>query len=316
MDEAVRRVIVACDESGAKGHANQREQRDGEVGVFTGILFDADREAAIRPDFQNVYDRFVPSNGKFHISDLDPAAQQTLRSTVNAAVAKHGRPCFWYAIHAEGFHDFHAAQWKIIGDAQAVHLARGAPRVKRGSQRENPPSMHVHLFSGLHAHVVAHLAEKEITPVEIEFRSDKIDASIVAKFETEAKRLLHDGPYIKEATGFDTVDRKVVHGRIEIQTTLPPELDINIDIRRLTILTDTAKDPFVLAADVLANSLVYLFHKRPPEEKYQPLNTIDAVRRHPLVANFDAFNEWSFDYLGDSIWSHPKSRQTAGDQSI
>jgi hypothetical protein len=315
VDDTVRRMIVACDESGAKGYANQREQRDGEVGVFAGILIDATQEAAIRPDFQDVYDRFVPSNGKFHIADLDPAAQQALRDAVNAAVAKHNLPCFWYAIHAEGFYDFHATQRKSIEDALTARLARGAPRVKRGSRRENPPSMHVHLFSGLHAHVVAHLAEQNISPVEIEFRSDKIDAPIIAKFETEAGRLLDEGPYVKAVTGFDTVDLKVVHGRIEIQTTLPPELDVDIDIRRMTIFTDTAKDPFVLAADVIANSLAYLFHTRPPEEKYQPLNTIEAVRRHPLAANFDAFDEWSFDYTGDGIWSHPKSRQTTENQS-
>jgi hypothetical protein len=301
-------MVVACDESGAKGYADQGEQRDGEVGVFAGILFDADRQAAIQTDFQDVYDRFVPSNGKFHIADLDSATQQALRDAVNLAVTKHRLSCFWYAIHVEGFHDSHAALQKTIDQARADRLARGVPRVKRSSPRKNPPSMHVQLFAGLHAHVVAYLAEQNITPVEIEFRSDKIDAPIIAKFQTEAERLLDDVPYVKEATGFDTFDRKVVSGRIEVQAKLPPEMDLDIDLRRITILTDTAKDPFVLAADVVANSLAYLFHNRPPEEKYKPLNIIDAVRRHPLAVNFDAFNQWSLDYTGDGIWSHPKSR--------
>lgn len=56
---------------------------------------------------------------------------------------------------------------------------------------------------------------------------------------------------------------------------------------------------------MIANSLAHLFHARPPGEKYQPLNTIETVRRHPLAANFDASNEWSFDHTGDGIWSHP-----------
>lgn len=79
----------------------------------------------------------------------------------------------------------------------------------------------------------------EITPVEIEFRSDTIDAPIIAALETEAERLMDETTYVKEATRFDAVDLKVVRGRIEIQTRLPPELNVDIDIRRMTILTDT-----------------------------------------------------------------------------
>lgn len=96
-------MIVACDESSAKGYTNQREQRDGEVGVFAGILINADREAAIRPDFQDVYDRFVPSNGKLHIADLDPVARDKLRRVQRMVVRLYGR---WHLVPSEISSDY------------------------------------------------------------------------------------------------------------------------------------------------------------------------------------------------------------------
>jgi hypothetical protein len=48
-------------------------------------------------------------------------------------------------------------------------------------------------------------------------------------------------------------------------------------------------DGLVLAADVLANSLNYLFKHRDADALYGPLNCVDAVAGHPLAAHLDAF---------------------------
>jgi hypothetical protein len=45
----------------------------------------------------------------------------------------------------------------------------------------------------------------------------------------------------------------------------------------------------VVAADVLANSLAYLFKTRPPEEQFKALNTPEAFQRHMLKDCLDSF---------------------------
>ncbi|WP_460069927.1 hypothetical protein [Pseudomonas sp. H2_E05] len=64
----------------------------------------------------------------------------------------------------------------------------------------------------------------------------------------------------------------------------------------------------ILAADVLANSLNYLFKKRTEAELYTSLNNREAVVRHPLFTHLDAFQQWgSGDIIGDGLYRHPKA---------
>ena len=85
-------IVLVCDESGAKGYADQQESYPGEVGVFAGILVPEERKAVARTAFQAIYDRYQPVTGKLHIADLAPASQSNLRNDiyekVNSIVAK------------------------------------------------------------------------------------------------------------------------------------------------------------------------------------------------------------------------------------
>src|SRR4030088_1504695 len=95
-----RHVVLACDESGAKGYADQDETFPGEVGVFAGILIpQQEREEQVRPIFQALCVSYRPASGKLHIADLPPEQQEALRADVFAAIKQAGLPCFWYAIH-------------------------------------------------------------------------------------------------------------------------------------------------------------------------------------------------------------------------
>ena len=70
------------------------------------------------------------------------------------------------------------------------------------------------------------------------------------------------------------------------------------------------EDGFVLAADVLANSLNHLFKNRKDEDRYSALNTPEAVSTHPLAKHLDAFNDWGAgDIVGDRLYRHPKAPQ-------
>jgi hypothetical protein len=76
-DEA--HVVFACDESGAKGYADQDERFPRELGVFfAGILMPGDPVNEKMPPFLGLVTICTPATGKLHIADLsaersDPA---------------------------------------------------------------------------------------------------------------------------------------------------------------------------------------------------------------------------------------------------
>ncbi|MEL6061420.1 MULTISPECIES: hypothetical protein [unclassified Methylobacterium] len=158
------KVILACDESGAKGYADQNETYPGEVGVFAGIMVPDTHLPTVEPVFKSIYDRYKPATGKLHITDLDDAAKAKLRRDIYDAISRLQLPCFWYAIHVAGLHAFHLRHQELRQMAKKMaEEARGGepPRVKRGSPREEPASMHVELFAGLYGHLIAFLEEKK-----------------------------------------------------------------------------------------------------------------------------------------------------------
>ncbi len=305
------KVIFACDESGAKGYADQDEAFDGEVGVFAGLMVPESLLAVAQSDFDAVYQRYKPATGKLHITDLSAANQAAIRDDVYELIRRHQIPCFWYAIHVAGFHHHHVEQQalfeRIKSEAQDNQSQPG--RFKGGSPRDNPTSLHVALFDGLYAHLVAFLAEREQKNVEIEVRTDQIDNPIVEKFEEVAKKLLGDMSHTKAVTKFDTVEEEVVRGQIRVEAHLPPSLDIDLEVKSLEVCAVDNDNGIVLAADVLANHLNYIFKSREADEKYGPLNYRDAVARHPLEDHLDAFRNWGAgDPVGDRLFQHPKAK--------
>ncbi len=255
------KVIFYCDESGAKGYSDQDETYPGEIGVFAGIMVPEECLATVKPEFDQIALRYKPASGKQHIADLTPEQQGAMRDDVFAAIKNTNLPCFWYAIHVAGLHA-HQQTMKALDTQEraALHAARdGAePRIKRGSPRDEPASMHVELFSGLYSHLVAFLLERGRQGMDVEIRTDQVDTPLVKDFTKVAERLLDNGPTIEKATGFDTVDRKLVTGSVTSTVKLPPEHNLSQLVNRLSIVTVPDSDGLVLVADVLANSLNYL----------------------------------------------------------
>ena len=309
--ETTTNVILACDESGAKGYADQREHYPGEVGVFAGILISQEIEAEARPEFQRIYDRYKPATGKLHITHLLPDQQKDLRQDVYSAIRKLSLPCLWYAIHVEGFHDWSLKEKKLLENASQEALkADPQPRIKRGSPREQLSSMHEELFVGLYGHLIALLEEQHQKEVSIEIRTDQIDSPITKNFKRLAQRLLDDTPKLNKVTGWDTVTRQVVDRTIEVHVRYPDSLKLEVEVRNLTINPARDGDGYVLAADVLANSLYHLFKNRDQSELYKPLNKPTAIQDHPIADNLaSVFGDWGQgDPMGDGLFRHPKGR--------
>lgn len=304
------KVIFACDESGAKGYANKDEDYPGEVGVFAGILIPDECLLSVSPKFQEIYNRYKPASGKLHITDLPDHLKADLRHDVYEAIREFRLPCFWYAIHVAGLHAAYL-RMDVVNQNAREFQKKANTRIKHGSSRSEPVSMHVELFSGLYGHLIAFLEERKRNEVAIEIRTDQIDSPIVEEFEAFAKRLLCDYPTIKKMTGFDTVTQRVVDGSIKIEVTFPLEMQIKSVVRSLSINPVRSEDGLVLAADVLANSLNYLFKHRSDEDRYNALNTSEAVVDHPLAKHLDAFVDWGMgDLVGDCLYMHPKAQQT------
>jgi hypothetical protein len=297
-------VIFACDESGAKGYADQDESFPGEVGVFAGILMPQECAAQTIPFFRAVAQKYAGHSGKLHIADLDPATKESLRADVYEAIRKSQLPCFWYGIHVAGLHRWHLEGEGLRFSAREARRSR----VKLGSPRANPVSLHVELFSGLYSRLIAFCEERGRQELHVEVRLDTVDNPIAKDFENAAKSLLGLDPKVKAYTGFDPVTNAVVKGELRSEISLPEELSINVTVRSLRLNRDTDPDGLVLAADVLANSLAHLFHTRRENELYRALNNPESVACHPLASQLDSFWNWGGgDLVGDALYAHPKN---------
>jgi hypothetical protein len=306
----VTKVYLYCDESGAKGYANQDEVYPGEVGVFAGILVPEECLATVKPAFDEIAARYALALGKLHIADLASAQQEAMRSDLFSAIQRSKLPCFWYAIHVAGLHAEHRTKQRLLtqlGDALRTERGGEEPRVKLGSPRDEPASMHTELFVGLYSHVVAFLLERSQLGVDVEVRTDQVDTPLVKRFTEVAEELLDNDPSVTKATGFDTVQKKVVTGSVTVTVEWPSDLDFSPVVAGLAIFPVSDSDGLVLAADVLANSLNHHFKSREEDSLYKRLNCMEAVVAHPLSAQLDAFIEWGTgDLIGDGIYRHPK----------
>jgi hypothetical protein len=84
--------------------------------------------------------------------------KDALRQDVYEAIREFTLPCFWYAIHVAGLHEWYSSQEVISQDTKKrLQKTNGdsGSRIKFGSLRSTPVSMHVKLFLGLYGHLIA-----------------------------------------------------------------------------------------------------------------------------------------------------------------
>ena len=153
------------------------------------------------------------------------------------------------------------------------------------------------------------LEERRCKCVSIELRTDWIDSPIVKNFEAACKRVLEPYPQVHIVRGWDTARNDKVEAEIRIDVNGPDSLDLDIEIASMSVNPIRDGDCFTLAADVLANSLHYLFKNRPESELYRALNEPSAIQDHPLADSLAAFYDWGGgDVIGDRLYSHPQGR--------
>lgn len=298
----IQHVILACDESGAKGYADRDEQVLGEVGVFAGIMVAGELLATAQVQFDAVAVRYQTSPGKVHITDLTPPQQAQLRQEMFDLITTLQVPCFFEAIHVAGFHVFFRRYARLINRARQQ---RRSP-IKLSLRGPAPDSLHVALFCGLYSKLLAFCMERRKNDLHVEMRTDQVDNPIFKEFQASAKKLLDFGATVKKVTGFDPDTQQLLHGTVETAE-VPPKHRLPITIHQLDFKRVKQLDGLVLAADVLANSLAYLYRTRSAKQRYGRLNVPQAIEAHPLARSLDAFNEWGDFDVSDLLYPHPCS---------
>jgi hypothetical protein len=297
----VTHMVLACDESGAKGYADRDENTPGETGVFAGILIPEEVLETASTGFDAVARRYRPNHGKLHIADLEPQDQHALREEIFSLVRQHQLPCFYEAIHVAGFQRAYEHMAERIEQEQAARRSS----IKISSNRHKPSSMHAALFQGLYAKMLAFCMERRRLHVSLEVRTDRVDSPLVKDFEREAAELLNYGAQIKRVTGFDTATQKIVESEIRIGD-VGPEDQLPLVVQDLAIKVVDDSDGLVLGADILANSLDYHFRSRSDEHRFRDLNNPEAFSGHPLSDCLDAYCDWGTFDSSDTLYAHPR----------
>lgn len=76
------KIILACEESGAKGCADQDEQFAGQVGVFAGLFVPEEVLSITEQRFERAIAPYRGSDGKLHITDLPSQQQGSMRADI------------------------------------------------------------------------------------------------------------------------------------------------------------------------------------------------------------------------------------------
>jgi hypothetical protein len=194
--------------------------------------------------------------GKIHISDLSPDTQEGLRCDVYDAIRAAGVLCFWYAVHVAGFHKHYLRLKGLVDEARS----KSSSRIKFSGRDVNLKRhyLHVELFEGLYGNVIAFCHERGKTDLSIEVRVDNTDSSIVRKFDEVSRGLLDLSQRTTRRRGFEPATKNWYEVTIRTQLKNPQALGLVTNVHELKLNPVTMTDGFVLAADVLANSLAHL----------------------------------------------------------
>jgi hypothetical protein len=295
-------MYLICDESGAKGRAINTEAFVGEVGIAAGFLIDDGVLPTLLGELEQVCAPVRGIGGKLHVTDLPPQQQHALREGIFSRLRNNGIPCIYEAIHVQGFHEEYQ---RLLGMRQTATNARRS-QIKLSANMDIPV-LHEVLVFGLFTKAVAFLEDHELYQCQITVRTDRLDRSTikaVVRAVDEFKEVEHS---VTQYSGWDPVTKAKVKGQVEWNAMIPAEYEVKwLKAGTVTIEQDDTNDALTVAADVLANSLNYLFVQRTDQDRGKPLNRVESVQQHPLRSQFSLL--WSnpdTEYFVDAVYQHP-----------
>lgn len=306
MESSVETVLLVLDESGAKGYDNNKEQHQGEFGVMAGFALPESKAEAFVSGLSGIV-QSIAAEGKLHITDLEPAAQEMLRQRLFDYFSECRALWFYEAVYVQGFHEAHGRVKQL--SEEAMEARRSSVKLSLNPTKE---SLHGQLFLGTFGSGLA-LAMDYIGPAfHLKVVTDRVDEPILKIFKAQADQLLNVGqPDRTEVTGFDTEKKEIFRGVIE--TSVISGNDAFGDFSGVTYEIECADNLLTLAADVLANSVYYHLKKIQDNTPGASLNSPEAIHGHPLQhivygapAGAGSVN------VADTIYRHPNSYKGSG----
>lgn len=138
------KFIFICDESGAKGYADQKESYLGEVGVVAGFIIEQNSiNLEITKAISNSINKLNESPvDKLHITNLSKDNQQKLRNDIFSLFKIYNIPVSYGAVYVDGFN------WKYEEDKQKnMMIVESAIQNGRGITKNYPiPLLQTELF--------------------------------------------------------------------------------------------------------------------------------------------------------------------------
>ena len=299
----MKTIYLICDESEAKGYSDKQEKYPGEVGVIAGFVFPEKHLNEIRSDLEKITSSFF-MEGKRHITDMSPDDQERIRNDLFPYLKKRNILCLYEAIHSEGLHRFHKTMNNL--NNKAKEQRRSEIKLSNNQTKE---LLQEQLFQGLFGKAVELCTDYEGKTFRLKVITDTIDAYIKKCFEKSAKEFLSVGNNVKvkNVTGYDPVKKDVRKGKITSKVEDPNNLMGDFSGVQFTI--EIQDSCLTFAADVIANSISHHFKNREDDTIGSALNTIDAIRGHPLESIiYGLWKDDTLNYFADALFMHPKGK--------
>ena len=299
------KVFLICDESGAKGYANLSEKYPGEAGVFAGYFVQDNNFGNIDQQLRLLSGKYFV-NDKCHLRGLPNNKMEELRTDIFEFIRNNKITCIYEAIHVEGFKEEYL---------RIIQLKNKAKEAKKSnikiSNNLSPVLLHEELFQGLFSKSIAYFIDNFDKDKDIlEILVDSVDFPILKKFKKKANEVTDFSPRTKKVTGWDTKDKKRVQGGIKTNTKFPDSYRIR-DFEEIQYDINISPDYLTLAADIIANSINYIFKNRASDDIGKPLNNRSSLKDHELFNFFcnlidDEKNEQA--WMNDFMYMHPFER--------
>ena len=250
------KIVLICDESGAKGKSTNRESFPGEIGIFAGFMILEKNIDVVTRDLEAISLPFKQS-GKIHLADLSENDQHKIRNEIFSYLLENRIPCLFEAVHVEGYYEatLHLKELELRGrNIVPDHISI--------SRHEAFEVLHNDLFLGVFTKALAICMDCLETEYFIKVITDRIDKKVVKGFKKRVDELLSDSPIQISSKGYDTIAKRVVERKARIDFDIPDKYKIPIEFKGYEIEIDAKNGALTIAADVIANSLHNHFRKR------------------------------------------------------
>jgi len=288
------KLYLICDESEAKGFADNQEKFEGEFGVFAGYLLTDENYMRIESEIEHIVSFFTPKTGeKLHAAALSKDDRVLLEDKVFECFNRNKVSCVYVAVSVKGYHDVN----KEIYDLGRKCVEYSASERYSFSKNAVKDRLHSDLFQSLFAKTVEYHLHYLDGEIEIDVTIDRIDKRLKKEFCLKIREFINIlNPITHHA--FDKLKQFPVRGSIEFSNVSLS----NDKVSKTKFTIDDDVNAMTIVADVIAHSVSRELKKSVQHNPDVLLNSVVALNNHPLLSLFydlssgDNFNDTDLIY--------------------